>query len=158
MFGGIWKMTPKRPLIESKRTLFLKNRHILTPKRDLRESHLALKNNPFFPFLWSRRNHVYNTIIQVAPPGAANTPAQGSDRANWSQKVTLSSKAIGLWEGGCVSEGGLEGQDFYKIVCLSTTHVQWWKHEKQRKKIKLSCFWVVWTFSSVGQIHLASMR
>ena len=31
IFVGIWKMTPKFPLVESKRTLFLKKRHILTP-------------------------------------------------------------------------------------------------------------------------------
>ena len=43
-------MTPKRPLIESKRTLFLKNRHILTPKRDSRESRLASKTTLFSRF------------------------------------------------------------------------------------------------------------
>ena len=36
-------MTPKRPLIESKRTPFLKNKHILTPNHDSRESRLASK-------------------------------------------------------------------------------------------------------------------
>ena len=40
----------KAPLIESKRTLFLANRHILTPNRDSRESHSASKNNPFLRF------------------------------------------------------------------------------------------------------------
>ena len=38
-------MTPKRPSIESKKTLFLKNRQIFTPNR---ESRLASKNDPFF--------------------------------------------------------------------------------------------------------------
>ena len=37
IFGGVWKMTPKRPLIESKTTLFPKKRHILTPHRSSRE-------------------------------------------------------------------------------------------------------------------------
>ena len=45
-------MTPKHTFTETKRTLFLKNRHILTPYR-ARESHLASTSNPFFAFLWS---------------------------------------------------------------------------------------------------------
>ena len=57
-------MTPNRPLTESKRTLFLRNRQILTPNRDSRKSCLASKNNPFFRV--SMVAHVYNTIIQVA--------------------------------------------------------------------------------------------
>ena len=36
MFSRVRKMTPKRLLIESKRTPFLKNRHILTANRDSR--------------------------------------------------------------------------------------------------------------------------
>ena len=48
-------MTPKRPFIDSKRTLLLKNRHIFIPNRDSRESRLAYENNPFFTFLWSRK-------------------------------------------------------------------------------------------------------
>ena len=48
MFEGVCKMTPKCPLIVCKKTLFLKNRHILTPICDSRESRLALKNNPIF--------------------------------------------------------------------------------------------------------------
>ena len=52
-------MTPKRPLVESKRTLFLKNRHILTPKR---ESRLASKNNPFFTFSGRACVQQYNSI------------------------------------------------------------------------------------------------
>ena len=51
IFGRVWKMTPKRPLTESKTTLFLRNRHILTPKRELR---LAQKTTLFCVFLWSR--------------------------------------------------------------------------------------------------------
>ena len=63
MFGGVWKMTPKRPLTESKRTLFLQKRQILTPK--------GLKKQPFFVFLWSCMCTIllFNTIIQVAPLG-----------------------------------------------------------------------------------------
>ena len=68
MFGGVWKMTPKRPLIESKQTLFLKNRHILTPTRDLHDLHLPSKNNPFSCFSGPACVHVYNTMIWV-PPG-----------------------------------------------------------------------------------------
>ena len=59
-------MTAKRPLTESKRTLFLQNRQILTPKRDSRESRLALKTTLFSCF--SGRacvQHYYSS----GPPG-----------------------------------------------------------------------------------------
>ena len=62
MFGGVCKKTPKCSLIESIRTLFLQNRHILTPNRDSHELLLASKNNPFF-----RISLVAHVIIQVAP-------------------------------------------------------------------------------------------
>ena len=53
-------MTSKLPLIVSKRTLFLKNRHILTPKCEFK-----LKKQPFF--------HVSQvTIIRVAPGDKTN--------------------------------------------------------------------------------------
>ena len=58
-------MTPKRPLIESKRTFFLKNRHILTTKRDSRESRLTQKTTFFRVSLVA---HAYSTIIRVPPP------------------------------------------------------------------------------------------
>ena len=54
-------MTPKRPLIEYKRILFLKNRHILTLNRIT----FSLKKQPFRVSLGE---HVYNTIIRVPPP------------------------------------------------------------------------------------------
>ena len=49
-----WKMTPKHSLLESKKDPFSRNRHILTPNRDLRDTRLTSKNNPFFAFPWSR--------------------------------------------------------------------------------------------------------
>ena len=74
-------MTPKRPLIESKRTLFLKNRHILTPKHDSLESHLASKNIPFFAFL-NLVVHVYSTKIRVAPLGFCHKYVAPKDALN----------------------------------------------------------------------------
>ena len=60
------KMTPKRPLIEFKGTLFLKNRHILTPNHDSRESRLASKKATlFFAFLWSC---MCTTLLFECPP------------------------------------------------------------------------------------------
>ena len=45
--------------------------------------------------LFARRlAYIHYAIAQAY--NAANTHAQGSDRAHWSQKVTLSSKAIGV--------------------------------------------------------------
>ena len=58
-------MPPNCPLIESKRTLFLKNRHMLTPYHHLRELHLTSKSNLFLHI--SLVAHVRNTIIRVAP-------------------------------------------------------------------------------------------
>ena len=40
--------------------------------------------------------HAYNHYAIPHAYNAANARAQGSDRAHWSQKVTLSSKAIGV--------------------------------------------------------------
>ena len=65
MFSWVWKITPKRPLIESKKDPFLQNSHILTPNRDSRESRPASKNNPFFRV--SLVAHVYNAINRVPP-------------------------------------------------------------------------------------------
>ena len=44
---------------------FLKNKRILTPKRDSHESHLASTKQPFFHI--SLVAQVYNTIIRVPP-------------------------------------------------------------------------------------------
>ena len=63
---GFENMTSKCPLIVSKRTLFLENKHILTPNRDLRESRLASKTTPFFAFLWSRM--CTTLIFKCHPP------------------------------------------------------------------------------------------
>ena len=58
-------MIPKHPLEESKRTLFLKNRYILTPNHDSVKSRSASKNNLFFAFLWSR---MCTTLLFECPP------------------------------------------------------------------------------------------
>ena len=71
MFGGVWKMTPKRPLIDSKGPIFSKNRHILTPNRNLREWHLACKNTAFFAFLWSG---MCTTLLFKCPPAITHRP------------------------------------------------------------------------------------
>ena len=50
MISGIWLMAPKQPLIESKRTLFIKYRYTLTPSHDSCQSLSLNKNNPFSCF------------------------------------------------------------------------------------------------------------
>ena len=65
MFGPVGKMTPKRPLMESKRTLFLEKQHILTQLRFTRIA-FSLKKQPFLRV--SLVAHVYNNIIRAPPP------------------------------------------------------------------------------------------
>ena len=63
-------MTPKHPLIELKRTLFLKNRQILTPNCDLRESRFVYKKTLFF-FAFSGcacAQHYYSSAPPPGPP------------------------------------------------------------------------------------------
>ena len=62
-------MTPNRPLTESKRTLFLRNRQILTPNRDSRELRLASKTTLSLRF-YGRAcvQHYYSSA--PPPPGA----------------------------------------------------------------------------------------
>ena len=69
-WGHVWwssKNDPKCPLIESKKTLFLKNRHSLTPNRDLHKSRLASKNNPFFSHFFGC-TCVCTTLLFKWPP------------------------------------------------------------------------------------------
>ena len=59
-------MTPKCPLIEFKRTNFLKNRHNLTPNRDSHKSRLALKKKK--KTLFSHfSGHAYTLLFECLP-------------------------------------------------------------------------------------------
>ena len=62
MFGEVWKMTPKCPLIKSKRTLLLRYRHILTPNCDFT---FSLKKQP--SFCVSLVAHLHTTLSFQCP-------------------------------------------------------------------------------------------
>ena len=60
------KTDPKTPLDTIQKDPFSRNRHILSPNRDLR---LASKHNPFYVFLWSC---MCTTLLFESPPGLSH--------------------------------------------------------------------------------------